>query len=64
MDFFWGFANPGVHIHGLFLEGASWEEGKGDDEGYVSDSKMKDPASPSLIHCRYANMVIVSPPKP
>ena len=34
--------NSGVHIHGLFLEGASWEEGKGDDEGYISDSKMKD----------------------
>eukprot|EP00439_Symbiodinium_sp_Y106_P073657 s1439_g13.t3 len=32
----------GVHIHGLFLEGASWEEGKGDDEGYISDSKMKE----------------------
>jgi len=32
----------GVHVHGLFMEGASWEEGKGDDEGYISDSKMKE----------------------
>merc|ERR1712217_292979 len=32
----------GVHIHGLFMEGASWEEGKGDDEGYIADSKMKE----------------------
>jgi len=32
----------GVHIHGMFMEGAGWEEGKGDDEGYITDSKMKD----------------------
>jgi len=32
----------GVHIHGLFMEGAGWEEGKGEDEGYITDSKMKD----------------------
>eukprot|EP00971_Amphidinium_carterae_P019058 374996-Amphidinium_carterae.1 len=32
----------GVHVHGLFMEGASWEEGKGDDEGYITDSKMKE----------------------
>jgi dynein heavy chain len=32
----------GVHMHGLFLEGASWEEGKGEDEGYIFDSKMKE----------------------
>jgi dynein heavy chain len=32
----------GVYIYGLFLEGAGWEEGKGEDEGYLTDSKMKD----------------------
>lgn len=36
--------NGGVYIHGLFMEGASWEEGKGEEEGYISDSKLK------LIH--------------
>jgi len=39
----------GVYIHGLFLEGASWEEGKGDDEGYISDSKMKELHPPMPI---------------
>jgi len=32
----------GVYIHGLYMEGAAWEDGKGDDEGYITDSKMKD----------------------
>jgi len=32
----------GVFIHGLFLEGASWEVGKGTDEGYIADSKAKE----------------------
>eukprot|EP00928_Gymnodinium_smaydae_P048229 TRINITY_DN3222_c2_g1_i2.p1 TRINITY_DN3222_c2_g1~~TRINITY_DN3222_c2_g1_i2.p1 ORF type:complete len:2601 (+),score=892.36 TRINITY_DN3222_c2_g1_i2:138-7940(+) len=32
----------GVNVHGLFMEGAGWEDGKGDDEGYITESKMKD----------------------
>merc|ERR1719324_2026931 len=32
----------GVYLHGLFMEGAGWEEGKGEEEGYITDSKMKD----------------------
>ena len=27
---------------GVFLEGAGWEDGKGQDEGYLTDSKMKE----------------------
>merc|ERR1712157_204277 len=42
----------GVHIHGLFMEGASWEEGKGADEGYIADSKMKELFVPlPIINC-------------
>jgi len=32
----------GVHVHGLYMEGSGWEDGKGEDEGYITDSKMKD----------------------
>lgn len=32
----------GVYIHGLYMEGSGWEEGKGEDEGYITDSKIKD----------------------
>ena len=31
----------GVYIHGMFMEGASWEDGKGEEEGYITDSKLK-----------------------
>lgn len=37
-----GLPDAGVNIHGLFMEGAGWEDGKGDDEGYITESKMKD----------------------
>ena len=31
-----------MYGHGLFMEGAGWEDGKGDEEGYVTESKLKD----------------------
>merc|ERR1719359_270980 len=37
-----GVPADGVHVHGIFMEGAGWEEGKGEDEGYITDSKMKE----------------------
>jgi len=37
-----GVPAQGVNCHGLFLEGAGWEDGKGEDEGYITESKMKD----------------------
>jgi dynein heavy chain len=37
-----GVPAQGVNVHGLFMEGAGWEDGKGEDEGYITESKMKD----------------------
>merc|ERR1712032_1341069 len=37
-----GVPPQGVNVHGWFMEGAGWEDGKGDDEGYITESKMKD----------------------
>jgi dynein heavy chain len=37
-----GQPSTGVYGHGLFMEGAGWEDGKGDEEGYITDSKLKD----------------------
>jgi dynein heavy chain len=35
-------AAKGVNVHGFFMEGAGWEDGKGEEEGYIAPSKMKD----------------------
>merc|ERR1712048_701878 len=37
-----GLPPEGVNCHGLFMEGAGWEDGKEKEEGYLAESKMKD----------------------
>ncbi|PHJ19121.1 dynein heavy chain family protein, partial [Cystoisospora suis] len=41
----------GVYIHGLLLEGAAWEDGKGENEGNLVDSRPKELFCPlPVIH--------------
>jgi len=47
----------GVYIHGLFMEGSGWEDGKGDDEGYITDSKMKD-LHPYMPFCNVYSVLL------
>lgn len=35
-------AEDGAFIHGFFMEGARWECGRGDEEGYITDMVLKD----------------------
>lgn len=35
-------AEDGAYIDGFFLEGAKWELGKGDQEGYLTDQALKE----------------------
>jgi len=36
------FAPKGAYIDGLFLEGAGWEMGRGDEQGYLVDMQLKE----------------------
>ena len=36
------FAEKGAYINGLFLEGAAWEAGRGDEQGYLVDMQLKE----------------------
>jgi dynein heavy chain, axonemal len=37
-------AEKGMYIHGLFLEGAQWEKGRGNDQGYLTEM------APKILH--------------
>jgi len=45
------FATVGAYVTGFFLEGAGWEMGRGDEQGYLVDMQLKDlhPVVP-IIH--------------
>lgn len=45
-------ADVGYYIHGLFIEGATWENGGQDQEGYLIPSKLgeRKPRFP-VINC-------------
>lgn len=36
------FAPQGAYINGLFLEGAGWEAGRGEEQGYLVDMQLKE----------------------
>ena len=36
------FATQGAYIYGLFLEGAAWEMGRGEEQGYLVDMQLKE----------------------
>merc|ERR1712156_799252 len=36
------FAPQGAYVNGLFLEGAGWEMGRGDEQGYLVDMQLKE----------------------
>lgn len=36
------FATQGAYVDGLFLEGAGWEMGRGDEQGYLVDMQLKE----------------------
>lgn len=36
------FAAQGAYVNGLFLEGAGWEMGRGEEQGYLVDMQLKE----------------------
>ena len=36
------FATTGAYVNGFSLEGAGWEMGRGDEQGYLVDQQLKD----------------------
>lgn len=36
------FAAAGAYVRGFFLEGAGWEMGRGDEQGYLVDMQLKE----------------------